>query len=197
MCAKLWVLVSTPSVTLSGQRGNGLSLSHCQLNSFISAHRPGVSSIKHLSIPLLSLALNLAHIASDWEMTIQKTPHRQTRSRALVCAHVRVEALPEASCGPRAGQWVQLQLGGRPEEDCTLTLLLDEDETMAGSVIRGQSRQSEYFPLLRCSGHVDRSEIISLWVRQTDVFFMSCWNIKHPLRSSAHTHLTEHQTDEK
>lgn len=73
MGAKLKV-VSTPSETLSDLRGNGLFIT-LPVQVIPTRHRQHKAPL----YSLLSLELNLAHITSDWEKTIQKTPHRQTR----------------------------------------------------------------------------------------------------------------------
>lgn len=83
---------------------------------FIIAH-----SVVHKAplYSLLSLEPNLARITSDWEKTMQETPHRQIHSQdTRVCSRTR-RGSAKSALKPRTGRWVQLQLRGRSEEDCT------------------------------------------------------------------------------
>lgn len=88
------------------------SLWCCPFSSLNAEQRAGFSSMKYLSIPL-SLSGPLAHITSDRGM-LEKTPHWHT--------HVHWSN-SKCTLLPRVWWWLQLQLGGRPEEDCSLTLL--------------------------------------------------------------------------
>lgn len=134
MRVKLQVFVSTPSVTSSDLRGNGLFIAlPVQL---IQSCRPSRRQQHKAPLySLLSLELSLARITSDW--TIQKNPQRQTRSRATVCVLTYTERLRQKHLGAKSGPAGAAAAGRRKKKKKTapLTLLLDEDDTMAGGVI--------------------------------------------------------------
>jgi len=99
-----------------------------QFNSFSCDHRPGVSSIKRLSIPLFLWNSIWLGPTSDRGQDDTKDPTQtswSTYAYGLCQKHLGAKSRTAGAAAAEAGQ----------TEDCSQTLLLDEDGTRAESII--------------------------------------------------------------